>query len=344
MNGVWDVKRPDTLRAYWSYARYLLREFRWPLGLFLAMIFGGGLLMHLLHEDRPSYGEACYTVFRMLFFEPAEKFPRSWLLEIFCYVAPVLGVFVIADGLVRFGILLFQKKTRLKEWWLMQISTYRNHIVVAGVGRVGYRIINELRQLGELVVGIEREPDKLLARELQDSGVPIICGEARLKTTLREANIQTASAIICATNDDLANLDIALTARELNPALRVVLRIFDDTLAQKFSSEFRMPAFSTSQAASHVFVAAATGRTVYFTFRLDRDQIHLADLTVTPDSKLIGRSLGQIEAEHSVRVVCYRSGATTDLHPKPDVSVKPNDTIVVLAPPEKIRKLEELNR
>lgn len=338
------MNRPNAIRVYGSYGRYLLKEFRWPLGLFLGMIFGGGLLMHLIHEDRPTYGEACYTVFRMLFFEPAEKFPQSWLLEVFYYAAPVLGIFVIADGLVRFGILLFQKKTRLKEWWLMEVSTYRNHIIVAGVGKVGYRIINELRQLGELVVGIEKEPDKLLTRELQDSGVPIIFGDARLKATLTEANVQTASAIICATNDDLANLDIALTAREINPAARVVLRIFDDTLAQKFASEFKMPAISTSQAASRVFVAAATGRSVYFTFQLDRDEVHMADLSLTPGSKLIGKSLQEIESGNSVRVVCYHSGSTTDLHPKPDIRLKANDTIVVLASHEEIRKLEELNR
>lgn len=212
------MNRPDPFRVYWSYARYLLKEFRWPLGLFLGMIFGGGLLMHLLHEDKPAYGEACYTVFRMLFFEPAEKFPRSWVLEVFCYMAPVL------------------------------------------------------------------------------------------------------------------------------PAARVVLRIFDDTLARKFAAEFKMSAISTSQAASHHFVAAATGRSVYFTFQLDRHEVHMADLSLTPASKLIGKSLQEIESDNSVRVVCYHSGATTDLHPKPDIRLKVGDTIVVLASHEKIRKLEELNR
>jgi voltage-gated potassium channel len=56
----------------------------------------------------------------------------------------------------------------------------------------------------------------------------------------------------------VANLDIGLTARELNPGIRMVLRTFDDTLAERFASTLKQPAISTSHTAVHVFVAAAT--------------------------------------------------------------------------------------
>jgi Trk K+ transport system NAD-binding subunit len=334
------VKRRNVGAIYWAYTWFLIKEFRWPLGLFFGILVVGGLAIHLFHEEHFRLGEACYMVFTMMFLEPGDKFPSQWYLQIIYYAAPVLGVFVIADSLVRFGLLLFEKKTRLKEWWVMVASTKKDHIIVAGVGKVGYRVIRLLKQQDELVVGIEKNPDKYLTTELQDMGVPIITGEARLKSVLNEANVARAAAIICATNDDLANMDIGLTAKELNPGIRVVLRIFDDTLAQKFADVFKMPAISTSQAAAPVFVAAATGRNVHYSFHVDRTQVQISDLKVTPRSKIAGKTVGEIESAHQVRILCH--GA--DAPPKSDASIRSDDTIVVAAAMDKIRQLEELNR
>jgi Trk K+ transport system NAD-binding subunit len=226
----------------------------------------------------------------------------------------------------------------------MQASAYSQHIVVAGIGKVGYRIVGELARLGESVVGIDREADKYLIKELQDRGVPIIMGEARLRRTLVEANVERASAIICAINDDVANLDIGLTARELNPDIRVVLRIFDDTLAERFASALKLPAISTSQTAAHVFIAAATGRNVYTSFRLADQEIHMADIELGPRSRLAGRTVAELEAEHGVRVVCCKTQGRVALQPAPGATLAIADTLVVVAPQEKLRALEALNR
>jgi Trk K+ transport system NAD-binding subunit len=331
----------NRLAVYRAYGLFLLREFRWPLGIFFGLILGGGLLIHLGHDVPHSFGEGCYRVFTMLFLEPGDPFPQAWYLEALYYLAPVLGVFVIADSLVLFGLLVFRRKSRLKEWWVMEASTYRTQVVGGGGGRVGYRVISELRRLGELVVGIERQPEPYLTAELQDAGVPIIVAEARLRSALVQANVKEAAAIICATNDDLANLDIALTAREIRPDIRVVLRIFDDTLAQKFATVFKMPAVSTSQTGAHVFVAAATGRGVYYSFQVDRSQLQIADLRV---ARLAGRTIAELETQEGLRVMCHSSGGTLDLRPRPDRALKSEDTIVVMARGEQLRQLEALNR
>lgn len=338
------MKRRNPATIYWAYFRFLVQEFRWPLGLFFGLLLFGGLAIHLFHKEHFTLGEACYMVFTMMLLEPGDKFPEQWYLEVIYYVAPVLGVFVIADSLVRFGLLLFEKKTRLKEWWVMVASTYKNHIIVAGVGKVGYRIIRLLKEQGELVVGIEKNPDKYLTSELQDLGVPIITGEARLKSTLNEVNVAQASAIIGATNDDLANMDIGLTAKEINPDIRVVLRIFDDTLAQKFATVFKMPAISTSQAAAPGFVAAATGRSVHYSFQLDRTEVQVSDLRITPRSKIAGKTIGEIESAHKIRVVCHKTAGGTEVHPKSGTSIQTDDTIVVVAEMAQVRELEALNR
>ena len=138
----------------------------------------------------------------------------------------------------------------------MEASTYRNHVVLCGLGRVGYRIVLDLLAAGQQVVAIEKSPDSVFIEEIQGLDVPVLIGDSRLKKNLQLANLEQARAIILATNDDLANLDAALTARDMKPDIKVVLRLFDDTLATKVASQFNMPVISTSAVSAPAFVAA----------------------------------------------------------------------------------------
>src|SRR6185436_5018932 len=119
----------------------------------------------------------------------------------------------------------------------------------------------ELNVLRLEAVAVDRKPESHLISEIQDLGIPVIRGDARLKKTLVDANVATA-----------------LTAREMRPDIRVVLRLFDDTLADRVANVFKMPAISTSQTAVPAFIAAATGRSVYQTLRLEGQDLQLADI------------------------------------------------------------------
>ena len=62
----------------------------------------------------------------------------------------------MADSLVRLGFLVFARKGNLPEWHRMVASVYRNHVIVVGLGTVGYQIVKELLHLRELVAVVER--------------------------------------------------------------------------------------------------------------------------------------------------------------------------------------------
>ena len=71
------------------------------------------------------------------------------------------------------------------------------------------------------------------------------------------AGIAHARAVVCVINDDLTNLDVALTARQAHPDIRIVLRVFNDALTQKLQSAFNIKtAFSTSALDAPTFAAA----------------------------------------------------------------------------------------
>src|SRR6185369_13432587 len=86
------------------------------------------------------------------------------------------------------------------------------HVVVAGLGNVGYRIVEELRAAGVPVVTIERSADGPFVETVRRS-TPVVVGDARLAETLEQANASRARAVLAVTGDDAANLAIALSAR-----------------------------------------------------------------------------------------------------------------------------------
>ena len=73
-----------------------------------------------------------------------------------------------------------------------------------------------------------------------------------------DAGVLRAVAVIAATNNDLANLEIGLSANALSPAVRVVLRIFDEELASNTAARLGIDfASSTSHLAAAEFLGAA---------------------------------------------------------------------------------------
>jgi Trk K+ transport system NAD-binding subunit len=322
------------------YGLYILKEFRWPLLVLGSLILGvGALFTHTLPDLH--FGKACYAVFMLILTEPTLEFPSQPYNQALFFLVPIVGLGAIADSVVRLGYLIFSSKRKLQEWWIMEASSFRNHIVLCGLGRVGYRIGRELLALKEPFVAVERDKEGSFVEEMQDAGVPVLFGEARQRKTLELAGTARARAVILVTDDDLANLDAALTAREIKPEIRVVLRLFDDTLANKVAGSFNLPTISTHQVAAPAFVAAATGRAVLHSFQLDGQTFHVADVQVR---RLASRSIAQTQKEFEVSVVLHRRAGSADLTPAAEQVLRGGDIIIVAAPVERIRRLEDANR
>lgn len=338
------MPRPGRTYLSFRFARYLLREFRFALCVFWGLVLVGGWMVYRFHEHSVDYWRACYEVFLLIFLNPQIEFPEDWRLRVAFFLLPVIGLGAVADSFVRMGYLVFAKKSNLPEWHRMAASLYRDHIIVLGVGKVGYRIIKGLLELNESVVAIERSSDALLLDDVVDRGVPVIRGDGRLTKTLNEAGVMRARAIILATSNDLANLDVALTARDVNPQIKVVVRLFDDTLADKFAGAFAMPAISTAKVAAPAFIAAATGRRIYQEFELAGKPVHLTDIRISAAGSLAGRSVGQVQAEHGVNILMHSGPNGVAINPGHDDGLAAGDTILVMAPNVLLVKLDQSNQ
>ena len=339
------AKRPRWLSTHARYGLYLAHEFRWPLGVFLATVLVGGLVLHHCYaREHVGLARAFYVVFLMVFLESGLDFPDEWYLQPLFFLVPLVGLGAVADSVVRLAYLVFTKKQRLPEWQRMVASLHRDHVIVVGAGRVGYSVIKGLLELNEPVVVIESEPNAPLLDDLYDRDVPVIVGSGRTAKVLAQAGVAHARALIATTQDDLTNLDTGLTAHDLNPNARIVLRLFDETLAAKVTGAFAMPTVSTAQVSAPAFIAAATGRKVYQGFPLLGRTVHLTDMVVCVDGGLVGLSVGGLQADKQANVVMHQGRGGVDLNPSVDVALSPGDTILVIAPIDRLLALEALNR
>src|SRR5262245_3804484 len=181
------MKPPSKLLIHVRFILFLAWEFRWPFGVFAFLVVGGGWVIHqFYHQKQVPYVEACNDVFLMIFMESHLEFPDEWYLQPLFFVLPIIGLGAVADSVVRLGYLVFTQKRNLQEWQRMVASLHRNHIVVVGVGRVGYRIIKDLVEQHESVVAIDRLAESEFLDLVHDWGVPVILGNARHRKILEQ--------------------------------------------------------------------------------------------------------------------------------------------------------------
>jgi Trk K+ transport system NAD-binding subunit len=248
------------------------------------------------------------------------------------------------DGLLRFGTAFFDKQVRGQKWQVAVASTYDKHIIICGLGKVGYRTALELLKFKRDVVGIESDDDARFLTALRDLGIPVLIGDASRPEFLERAGVRRADAIIPATDNELANLDIALHARELNPTIKVVLRMFDPDLAQRVEKGFGIhTAFSASALAAPVFAAAAMRFQVKHSFYVGDTLLNLAEFTVEPGAMMEGWTVQQLQKEADASVVTHHRNGTTDIHPEPLQKLQAGDKVLMLAPIETLTRLGELS-
>ena len=343
--------RRKHLRASWRDLTVLLREFRLTLLLFVMLILISTVSFWLLYRypDDPNQGltldQALYGAFALMFFQLTLPFPNHWWIEVLYFVIPLIGLGVLADGVVRFWVMLFNKRARKEEWQVALASTYRNHVIVCGLGKVGYRVVRQLIEFGEEVVGVERDANGAFVPLVRQLDVPVIIADARQRETLQQAGVEQASALVTCTEHDLTNLDIALDARELNPKVKIVMRMFDAELAKKIERGFGIhTAFSVSALAAPAFAAAATRANVSYSFYMDNVLLNVSQVTIERGSPLVGQTLAQVERELELTIVQYKSASKMDLHPDPNIVIEGEDSIAVFAELGTLGKLNTLAR
>jgi Trk K+ transport system NAD-binding subunit len=204
-----------------------------------------------------------------------------------------------------------------------------DHVIVCGLGNVGYRIVRILIRLGErgAIVTKDLRPDWQAAIEPSFS---LFVGDARGDELLRRAGVERARAILAVTNDDLANVSIALDAQRLNPRIAVTVRLFDQALAGHLEKSMRIRrALSASALAARAFAAAALGRAVQGAFETEG-----ANWSIEAEVARGGEPLEKAAIDPD-RPLCrmpivLERGEEIHVRPGPDIKVAAGDRLLFL--------------
>lgn len=113
------------------------------------------------------------------------------------------------------------------------IKKLNNHFIVCGAGRVGSVILNELHSTGRPCVIIDRDEEIIQMISERYPDLITIVGDADIEDVLEKAGIKNAQGIFAATGDDNQNLVISLTAKYINPKIRVIARCLEAANQQK---------------------------------------------------------------------------------------------------------------
>jgi len=212
-------------------------------------------------------------------------------------------------------------------------------VAVCGLGHTGYRVALRLLELGQPVLALDFESSRL-AQRLIERGVRVVFGDLRQPSLLADAGIGDAGALVACSEDDILNLEVLLRAREVNPNLRTVLRLFEEELGPRLQQAFGIDAvYSTSAIANPAFISAVLNLNVAQSVLVDGGQYYLTRLVIGPDSILVGRSPAQLNAEEGVTVALHARQGVVSIPPEAHVALQVHDELVVLASQTQLRWL-----
>lgn len=163
-------------------------------------------------------------------------------------------------------------------------------MIVCGDNPLAHRLVEELtdRYRAEVRVIL---PSKRRNHGPQIAAMPnvrVIESERLDEETFRAARIDTARAVAFMAQDDVGNIHAALRAQEIKPDVRMVVRMFNGSLAHRIRKLFADCAFlSDASIAAPSFVAAALGEVAPNHARLPGRTLYVAHRADVPADKII---------------------------------------------------------
>jgi voltage-gated potassium channel len=326
----------------WCFLRAIARRLGLRLALFVTLLLVGGLLFRAFEPDRvTSYAQAVYFTFSLMFGEPPESFPDARVLQALFFAVPILGLTVLIESMVEVAEVLRERQRNDPRWSAIMAETLSNHVILVGLGRVGWRSYRALRRLGVAVVVIDVDEKGEFLADVRRDGTPVLIGDARREALLETAGVARAHALIAATNDDLANLETALDARRHHPGIRVVMRMFDQNMADKVHQGFDIPAALSSAAlAAPTFAASAVVPNLVASTLGEDELVVMVSHTVRAGDAWCGRTIASVLEEHRIALVRRTApGGPAEMFPAPSTPLGDGDVIVVQAVYEELLRL-----
>ena len=175
----------------------------------------------------------------------------------------------------------------------------------------------------------------------------VLAGDATQEQTLRQAQIERARGLIAATTTDATNLYIVLTARTLNPRLKIIARASEDG-----AEKHLLTAGADSVVSPYSFAGQRIAQSLlrpHVVSFLDTATTHLGmdleigEIHITQGSMFAGKTLegSRIRHERGVIVLAIKRRDAMRFNPPPDEKIEADDYLIAMGEPSQLRELEQ---
>lgn len=320
------------------------------LGLAIALLLVAGTVGFTVIEGWPPFDSFYMAITTIATVGYREVHDLSHAGRIFNTALIVFGVttlFFAINVMTQAAIELELGEVFGKRRTKRMIDKLEKHYIVCGYGRVGRNAADELVRAGATLVVVDRDPERV--EQAARSGVLSMAGDATRDETLAELGVARASGLVAALATDADNLFLILSAKNLNPNLKVSARVAEEGAEQKLRRAGADTVYAPYRHAGQQ-LAAALVRPHVVQFLDVATQgvgpgIELEQVRVAVNCEIAGKSLRQLQvrSELGVIVLAIRKAAGEMMfNPPADATIEPGDFLVVMGEHGNLHKLETM--
>lgn len=209
----WRLRRAWHLRVkpVWRSARPFV-----VISAALAVLVLGTIGFHdALHLN---FGDSLYNAIQLFGFGGSVPKSPPWQLQVARFLGPVLVGYAAVRGL----LILFREQMQLL-WFRLVL---RDHIVIAGLGEIGFHLANRFNDIGAQVVVVERDPVNPSIAASRDRGIAALTGSAASRMILSRVQVPRAAYMIVSCGYDATDVEVAMAALAAVEKRRGVLTLF----------------------------------------------------------------------------------------------------------------------
>ncbi len=231
-----------------------------------------------------------------------------------------------------------------------RIAKLNNHLIVAGMGRTGEYVVDELVAVQEDFVVIDLD-ESHLERAYRHHGKQLVylIGDATEDDILREAGVERARGLISALTNDRDNLFVTLSARALNPKLRIVSKVIDagnDAKVEKAGADATVsPNRIGGLRLVSELIRPKVTRFLDQMLRMPGKSLRFDEVAIPPGSPYSGRTLREVpirEKTNLLVVAVHQEDGSYIYNPSPDQPLEPDMRLIVIGDTVNTRKLRQL--
>jgi len=325
--------------------RLLRHNFYIAIAFMVATIVLGVVGFHVL-EDR-SYLDSLYLVVQILSTVGLDKqadLSTQGRVFVIILIVVFLGGFTVAASIFIRQLMLEggeKLKERLRE---RKAGKMKNHFICCGYGRLGGHTVKELLHFGCNVLVVET--DEELADELTSDGLNVIVGDATEDEVLLKAGIKNATGLLTALADDADNVFVTLTARQLNPSIRIIARANSEKTRRKLiqagAERLVLPHEMGGRRMAYALMRPLLADFIDKVMGEGGEQ-RLEQWSVPEGcDEIIGKTVkeAQFRNRYGVSVLgLARQGREVEIAGSADPKLQAGDTLIVIGRPEHLKKL-----